>query len=59
MDADAQRARLAGQQRVLHFGGDKTPEASAEQLISQRAAYNNGIYVDRRKSTTIPCSSKC
>lgn len=49
IDADAQRARLAGQQRILHFGGDNTPEASAEQLINQRTSTNNGIYVDTPK----------
>ena len=46
LDADAKRARIAGQQRAL----TRThPDVPGEQLINQRTTNNNGIYVDLPK----------
>jgi hypothetical protein len=46
LDADARRARIAGQQRAL----TRThPDVPGEQLINQRTTNNNGIYVDLPK----------
>ena len=46
LDADAKRARIAGQQRAL---GSGLPDIPAEQLIDERTNTHNGIYVDAPK----------
>jgi len=46
LDADAKRARVAGQQRKVERGH---PDFPGEQLINQRTNTNNGIYVDAPK----------